>query len=309
MENLTLLGRTPGKPFVSIFIPTRTRPDSRLEQTISNCIHAASKPEDLEFLIKVDHDDEQALNLSQSIAKKYNSRFFIHVTQRGNGYSDIPRYMNELAERATGDWLWLLGDNAWPTSQDWDLAIEQWFPPLATYLGCQDVCLFSPMLTMEEGFKIPISPTPFVRRKLYEVLGHLTMLPCWDMWLNSVAFMSGILMTVPVTMEHVPASSRTDLDEEVIQRINGKRFSIETRRAMVEDAKKIVDYLENYEKKAHWSSLPEQQGLHFWRSPLGFLLLVLVDNEGKVWISEEQVRHFISGGSWCWVDSHGELLS
>lgn len=311
MNPLSVLNRTPGKPLVSILIPTRTRPESRLEEVIEKSIGNSKVPEGLEFCIKVDSDDLAALNMSERLAAKYKdcSSFKITVLDRGQGYLDMPRYINELASIASGDWLWMLSDNAWPVTQNWDYFLENWFPPSATYIGCQDVCLFSPIATMENGFRIPISPCPFIRRKMFEVLGHITLLPSWDMWLNSVAWLTGTLMTVPIQLEHIPPVSRTDFDEEMINRMNGKRHSVEMRRKVIEDATKLIDYLADLEAKAKWLPSPERPGLHYWKSPLGFLLLTRINESGQIEVSDlASTKMFVPGGLWCAVSDNGDLL-
>lgn len=165
------------------------------------------------------------------------------------------------------------------------------------------------MLTKENGFPIPISPCPFIRRKMYEILGHVTLLPSWDMWLNSIAWLTGTLMTLPIALEHIPPSSRTDLDEEIINRMNGERHSFEMRKKVIEDATKLVDYLAELEAKAKWVQSPERSGLHYWKSPLGFLLLTRINERGQIQVSQPvSTKMFVPGGSWCAVKDNGDLL-
>lgn len=238
--------RTPNAPLVSIMIPTRERP-SQLERCINSFISRSDK-RNYEFLLKVDDDDIATIDWCKNNQSKYPLRFF--VSPQGEGYCHLHLFMNRLASMANGDWLWVIDDDVEILTDHWDSMIEGMWPGRG-YVGQQEVGIY---LMTGDSFSMPL-----LRRGVYKLWGRVSMDPAVDRWLYYASCMAGIASPIDIKIHHYR------YEESVSKRIfySGVRNREVVREQLI-DCTKLIDYLEERDKKANWVSFPEEAGWYSW---------------------------------------------
>lgn len=101
-------------PLVSAIIPTRGRVQGVFE-TMTSMYETASHPRRIEFVLKVDSDDHESVSKFVNLAQTR-----LVVTPRGAGYMDMPRFVGEACDKATGQWCFLIDDDSWLQGEGWD---------------------------------------------------------------------------------------------------------------------------------------------------------------------------------------------
>lgn len=162
---------------VSILVPSRERPELLMESLRS------LGDRDVEFLIRLDEDDP----LLESYADIPHT-----IIGPGYGYSGLMSYYNELAARATGDWVMLWNDDCIMQTPDWVDVVAQYQGKLA---------VLNPN-TNHDNWKIDMNVFPIIPRKIIELLGHMSLSIHVDSWLEFVGRAVGINVRVPITICH-----------------------------------------------------------------------------------------------------------
>jgi hypothetical protein len=294
-------------PLVSVLLPTRGRRDHR-RQAIDSCHGTAHDPSLLEFLLKVDDDDAETLAVLPDLVRKYGPCLEVMVSPRGNRYLDFHRWINELAESSTGDWLLLWNDDARMLTPAWEqtiLNLVAW----SGRLGITDCCLLA---LCDADKKTPCTSFPILRRKAFEVLGHYSRSPLVDIWISSVMQMLDATFTLPAEMRHV--RHEVIADEGVVPSDVDKHNalfwslrSVESLRAMLDDADKLVRHLERLRAKQVWLLRPrEGGGWHYWREAPGSAEITFFVSENRrvatIVSGGEEPKHLDvakQGGVWC----------
>lgn len=218
-------------PLVSILIPSRGNPTG-LSTAIQSLLHFAKDRSQIEILVKIDDDDTKTLDWCQDLKRKFP--FEAYVGPRGRGYLDIPQYLNLLASKARGDWLFIFCDDVVMATPWWDEILLNADNTLWT--GIDDVAYFQ-VLTTTTNF-----PEFFIlRRKVFEILGGLgrhVSIDSWQMHLHSILMTSRIL---PIYVLH----GKKDNPGVIPERLGGDDYeSVKSIRDRVVDLNKLLDYLE-----------------------------------------------------------------
>lgn len=110
-------------PLMSVLIPTRARPE-RLIQTARSFRGFFDSDDDVEILVRIDHDDADTIAaISRIVEAGPNVRVF--GGSRLGGYADLHVFYGELAKLAVAPWVWIMNDDAWVRRQEsWQLAME-----------------------------------------------------------------------------------------------------------------------------------------------------------------------------------------
>lgn len=103
----------------SVLVPSRARPD-RLKKTISSIWDTASRPSDVEVLVRFDDDDTVSEAAAKEIARDQRGDVRVLFGDRGAGYPSIGDFYLELANLARGRWIWIMNDDAHVTGPGWD---------------------------------------------------------------------------------------------------------------------------------------------------------------------------------------------
>jgi len=167
---------------------------------------------------------------------------------RGKGYLDMHLWVNQMAAVATGDWLYLFNDDARMLAEKWDLVLR-----LANvnglWHGVDDVCM---LVTPTEGR--PFANKFFLlRRKVFGVLGHISLNPHTDSWIQAVMSMvASSLRLGKVHVRHVShlLDDLTRKESVASYAVAGPDYnSAWAIRQRIQDAGKVLDYIEAFAVK------------------------------------------------------------
>jgi glycosyltransferase involved in cell wall biosynthesis len=120
------------KPKISILLPTRKRTQT-LVNSINSLLANAADTSRIEILIAYDDDDEESREFFANTWADYigqcSATTKVFETERF-GYLRLYKYVNFLAEQASGDWIMFWNDDAVMLTENWDDAIVNetgWF--------------------------------------------------------------------------------------------------------------------------------------------------------------------------------------
>ncbi len=179
-------------PKISILLPTRKRTEAVIK-SISSLLSQAADPSSIEILIAYDDDDAESQEF-------FSSTWFPFVEQAGAttkvfeterfGYLRLYKYVNMLAEEASGDWIMFWNDDALMLTENWDAEIAKH----DGYFGL----LRMPCVTMDHPFALfPIIPREWVR-----YFGKVSPVNHSDWWIYNVTAPLGRLRNLPVQVYH-----------------------------------------------------------------------------------------------------------
>jgi hypothetical protein len=163
---------------ISVLVPSRERPEL-LKASIESLGDG-----DLELLVALDEDDPRLAG--------YAGIGSTHVVGPRHGYTSLQNYYNELADRATGDWLMIWND-------DCLMRTPNWIEIVHTYDG--QLVVLNPR-TNHDNWKIDMNVFPIFPRMLVELMGHVSLSRHSDSWLEFVGRDAGIMVRVPITVHH-----------------------------------------------------------------------------------------------------------
>lgn len=179
-------------PKISILLPTRKRTQA-LVRSLNSLLASADDTSRIEVLIAYDEDDEESKSFFANIWPGYldqckaTSRIF--ETERF-GYTRLNRYVNLLAENASGEWLFFWNDDALMETDGWDTEVikHTGYPGL----------LRMPCSTMNHPFAL----FPVVNRRWLDLFGELSPVSHSDWWIYNVTAPLGLVKNIPVTVYH-----------------------------------------------------------------------------------------------------------
>jgi hypothetical protein len=210
---------------ISVLVPSRERPD-----VLRNSIESLGEG-DFEVLVRVDDDDPRLDAYAE-----------IPGVVRGtpHGYGGLHHYYDELAERARGDWLFLWNDDCIMETRDWIDVVRSFDGKMA---------VLNPR-TNHENWDIDMNVFPIFPRKMFELMGHFSLSPHNDSWVEFVARDAGIMFRVPISILHDRADLTGNNDDDVYarRRLEREQFHApEMATARARDADAILAYLAGHE--------------------------------------------------------------
>lgn len=170
-------------PLVSVLLPSRGRPES-LRATIGGLRRLADDPAQVEVLVACDPDDTATFDAAWEADAD-------HVLMAGEryGYHRLHEYVNRLAAQASGVWLLLWNDDATMLTEGWDKVVADEPAGLRVLHPANN-----------QG---PVLNTfPVFTRDLYQLLGHVSVSPHCDSYLEAVSRPTGIEHRVPIEVRH-----------------------------------------------------------------------------------------------------------
>ena len=174
---------------ISVLLPTRKRID-RLDRALNSLYGLCDRRDQVEVVLRIDDDDHET--------RKYlteRGETFI-VGPRMRGYASLPHFMNQCAERSSGDVLLMCNDDCVFRTPGWDskvLDCANRFPDGVFNIGIN---------TMLNDQLFPLS---IVSRRLFEALGYINdeRLVFSDIFLLDVLETFGRAIRLPtVTIGH-----------------------------------------------------------------------------------------------------------
>jgi hypothetical protein len=145
---------------ISVLLPTRERPEL-LRRSIESLRNLAAGP--VEILCAVDRDDDASVARELADSTWFFPRY---------GYGQLHRYCDELAKHAAGTWLLLWNDDAVMRTEGWNLHVMEQ----------PDSMVLRPFTNHGGG----LNPFPFIPRRWYTTLGHISMSPHIDTWWEEI---------------------------------------------------------------------------------------------------------------------------
>jgi hypothetical protein len=177
---------------ISVLIPSRGRPEA-LSRSVDSLLENARDPGNIEILARIDEEDDCLLGYT-------DPRIKILIGPEWLGYCSMDRFWNELAAASRGKWLMCFNDDALMETKGWDTVLSHYDPK-------QLPCLVPKDNSTTNGWPaFPIFP-----RRMFEILGHITLFPGLDTWVKYV-WASGPLPVyrIPVVINHLREQMNDD---------------------------------------------------------------------------------------------------
>lgn len=234
---------------ISILLPTRGRTES-LKRCLLTLADLADDARRIEVLLAFDNDDMLSYQwFEQHVAPELDQRGVIYTAMGFErlGYIRLNEYLNHLAKRAQGSWLFFWGDDAVMESQGWDSRITE----------VKDFRV----LRIPTHNLHPYAIWPIVPRQWYEMFGYISAHQLTDSWVSQIGYMMDIIKDIDIKATH----DRFDLtgnngDETFANRpmlegnpADPRDFNHVTwRKHRIQDAKRIREYLMQSGQDTQW---------------------------------------------------------
>lgn len=180
------------KPKISILLPTRKRTEA-VVKSIGSLLANAKDTSRIEILIAYDDDDDESRQFFSEtwypFLAQCEATTKVFETERF-GYLRLYKYVNFLAEQATGDWIMFWNDDALMLTENWDEEIvknDGWFGLLRM-----------PCVTMNHPFAL----FPIIPREWTEFFGQVSPVNHSDWWIYNVTVPAGRMRNIPVQVYH-----------------------------------------------------------------------------------------------------------
>ena len=194
-------------PKISILLPTRKRTEAVIK-SISSLLANAKDPASIEILIAYDDDDDESRTF-------FSETWFPFLEQCGTtskvfeterfGYLRLYKYVNFLAEQASGDWIMFWNDDALMLTENWDEEITK----NDGYFGL----LRMPCVTMNHPFAL----FPIIPREWVDLFGLVSPVNHSDWWIYNVTVPAGQMKNIPVNVYHDRADVTGGNNDETFQ--------------------------------------------------------------------------------------------
>lgn len=166
---------------ISVLVPTRGR-QGMLDGNIQRLLDLAADPGQVEICVAIDPDED----LVDYVYALPPGTLVWEPPQR-YGYAGLHEYYNALAAIAEGEWLMVFGDDAVMQTQGWDTVIAAQAPGILwPSHNDHDFCNIFPVLP----------------RSWFAAMGHLSLLPPVDTWLQEIGEILDCLVKIPVWVIH-----------------------------------------------------------------------------------------------------------
>jgi len=233
-------------PLVSILLPTRGRPQW-LRESIDSLYSLAQDKSCMEFILKVDDDDKETIETARQLSEILPLKFII--SSKGAGYFDMHHWVNDMSKLATGDWLFLFNDDAVMQTERWDdlllnFDIMTKSDPSQSAYQNPGVCLFiAESIGRKDAYEFI-----FLRRKVFEILGHFTLSPHSDSYAIGVMATIKSAFKIPIQIRHFSelAEDATRIESKAAYITTGPTLTTSPIiRAIINDALKLQDYIDS----------------------------------------------------------------
>lgn len=242
-------GPTPEKEtLVSVLLPSRGR-IKELGDTLASFKEHTRVLDRVEFLIKFDSDDVASIAGIPTLPKGLRYKFLI--SDRGQGYADLHLFVNDLANMAKGNWLFLFNDDALIESDGWDDLVADVEPRLIRpeFKGTREICV----LKCRDG-ESKMNLFPIVNRKIVKILGHFAGAAHCDSYIEKVIEMLHCqIYLADLRVRHLRGTVQDETYMESNAAYSWTRpvfKSDAVRAAIAEDAEKLRSWLD---RRGRWT--------------------------------------------------------
>ena len=157
-------------PNITVMLPTRGRYEA-LDRALATLHDTARHPEQIEYLLRTDDDMPQATGII-----KFKHPKLVEYRGVRLGYGRMHDYYNGLASRAKGRLLLLWNDDTEMLTPNWD----------ESALVLVDEKLPQVQFIRRDINEHVDTTLPFIDRRIFECLGHLSLHCAVDEWLAQV---------------------------------------------------------------------------------------------------------------------------
>jgi hypothetical protein len=176
---------------ISILLPTRGRAQA-LMGSIQSLYTLAEDFNSIEVLFGVDNDDVVGMeNMLRNVCPWIEKNNINHkiVVFEPQGYNNLHRYVNGLAEHSQGSWLFFWNDDAVMKTTAWDERIRERTGEFR-------------LLSVYTHNDHPYSIFPILPRQWFEILGHISQHSSNDAYVSQLAYYLDIFERIDVHCDH-----------------------------------------------------------------------------------------------------------
>jgi hypothetical protein len=241
---------------ISVIFPSRGRSKICIE-AVDSLYDFCDDPNRIEVLIGVDDDDNISLETLSKYAKDNSSRDITIVEFKRKSYENFIEYINELALKSTGDWIFGFSDDMLVKTQGWDSEVIKY----------SDFTVISPAVpnnysvrkSIESKKKKPktvYSYNPIWPRAWLDTLGYISKDVAADVWTHEVAEKVGIFHManeIELYSRRYKDSGEEALDDETFKYMQQSRRAFGRENPYVGRSKKskkeAIELLKAYKSK------------------------------------------------------------
>ncbi|MHA1469491.1 MAG: autotransporter strand-loop-strand O-heptosyltransferase [Candidatus Asgardarchaeia archaeon] len=214
-----------------------------LLSSLNNLFSLADNPDEVEAFIRLDEDDVETID-------KLNSNPIINelsiniITGPRFGYQGLFKYQNELAAISEGDFILCYGGDFSIKTKGWDSIIKSQADTLS---------IIAPVVYSEkdgERKRICANLAPIVGRKIYEILGHLSLSAHTDSYMEDVGYLTGSFIELDIDVVYADVEKNKKTQETIKE-----YYEDEMTANILSDANKIINY-------------KEKNGIKFFNRPI-----------------------------------------
>jgi len=176
---------------ISILLPTRGRAQA-LMSSIQSLYTLAEDFDSIEILFGVDNDDVVGMeNILHNVCPWIEQNNIKHkiLVFDPQGYNNLHRYVNGLAEHSQGSWLFFWNDDAVMKTAAWDVRIRERTGEFR-------------LLSVYTHNDHPYSIFPILPRQWFEILGHISQHSSNDAYVSQLAYYLDIFERIDVHCDH-----------------------------------------------------------------------------------------------------------
>lgn len=234
---------------ISILLPTRQR-TAILKTATLTLLETASGQNNLEICFGIDDDDTETDTFINTVLapeiKKYSFAKGRKFSFKRMGYLEMNRYLNYMASKATGDWMFFWNDDARMETKNWDTEIVKFNGKMR-------------LLRAQFGNHThPFALFPIVPKAWVDMTGYMSPHYLTDNYLTNVFSRVGKMVNIPISIFHDRHDLTGNNNDEIYRsrefRESGNQndpkdvYHPTNLQNMVTDSQKILKYIQENER-------------------------------------------------------------
>jgi hypothetical protein len=209
-NNIIERTRKHNKPYISIIMPSRKRPEMLNEALYS--IYSLANPDNVNFeiIVKVDFDDPETLDYIKNWSNEYENLFFL-VSSRKKGFMNLVDFQEDMIDLAKGKYILIANDDLTFETKNWNDILQS---------KLTDFKIYFPYIN---GYREGLWCIP---KELYTTLGHISHHSQVDTYLSWL----GQVLDIIEYIDEVRVHHRFDYEDETqLDKINQTHINYTSR--------------------------------------------------------------------------------